>query len=164
MSASKSEGSLPGRPQLSAEDIQPPDPIVDTSSDALVNRERQDYKLADGEAAVALLKHTLKAKEARLDIEIKNHEANRDLREKLTKRVITLTTYWLASIFTTLLLKGFGTAFGFFDLSDGVIIAQLGATGLLGLLAIILRSLFSPENNRRSARRNRDEDTKGRSL
>jgi hypothetical protein len=89
---------------------------------------------------------------------IKNHESDRKLREDAAGTLLKLSAAWVRYIFILLLFKGlfekvsFTTAVGtvsvsWFSLSDSVSIALVSATGLAGLLGIVLKYLFKSNSS-----------------
>jgi hypothetical protein len=68
-----------------------------------------------------------------------------DERKKYAHRIFCLICLWLLSIFTILLLDGFGHFFGLsFSLPQGVLLAAIGSTtlNLLGIFYIVAHYLF----------------------
>ncbi|MCC7439791.1 MAG: hypothetical protein IT211_14990 [Armatimonadetes bacterium] len=77
---------------------------------------------------------------------IKSDEDTRKMRRRFAQRIFYVSSAWLSGVFIILLLQGFHCQ-GFY-LSDTVLTALIGATGGIGLLAIILRNLFPNEEKK----------------
>ena len=121
-----------------------PDAIVEFGVD-------EERKAAKEQKELFMLEHGYAPDEdperARLRLELrrtsnklKSDEDTREMRRKFAGRIYLVSSCWLGGIFAILILQGFH--FEGFYLTDTVLAALIGATGGIGLLAIILRNLF----------------------
>jgi hypothetical protein len=69
---------------------------------------------------------------------------DRSERKNYADKIYTQTAYWLWSILALILLCGFGRIYGFFYLSDPVILGVIGGTTttVIGLFIIVVKYLF----------------------
>ena len=92
-----------------------------------------------------------KAREEERALELAQKEAELDAlkqdiseRKQYAKRIFNLIRAWLIGIFCLLLLQGFLSNLGLFDLSEAVILAVVGGTTLnvLGIFIVVVNYLF----------------------
>lgn len=77
-------------------------------------------------------------------VRIEDLKQETELRKEYAEKTFSLTKTWLLGISGLLLLEGFGTPYGFFDLPDNVLIAAIGGTTVTvtGLFVVVVRYLF----------------------
>lgn len=123
----------------------PLDPEVEQAESIDANEELKNlFLLPDDDPETAKLKLEIQ----RLSNNVKGEEDTRKMRRIFAERIYRVTSWWLVGIFVILMLQGFH--FIEFYLSDTVLAALIGATGGIGLLAIILRNLF-PSDEKKSS-------------
>lgn len=105
------------------------------------------------EAAPGVVEKSAKRKFEHLQYleDLADQGSDRVLRERYAAKVYVIVKWWLAGVYLILILSGFNIGFVWqippitghpFYLDSTVIIALLGATGAIGLLAIVLRGIF----------------------
>ena len=78
------------------------------------------------------------------ELEIADKEQILAERSRYSKKILKMTSWWLASMIIITILQGFGVSLGFFSLSKTVLSILVGSTtlGILGIIKIIVQYLF----------------------